>query len=162
MKKKITKWIKCIKYLFNFRKPIIREFNCIDIVAGNKLLFLMAWDTLHAGRIKVHPGRHVYRRASGAVIIALPTNTTSVDISAHNCWRKTVITVPIKKLTLDRESFDWLTSDIRLFAPINLTNFLPDSPVYLPEIKIGHPVVQTFFCQSHIKFLFNYQNLNSI
>ena len=49
MKKGIKKTIDAIVYFFNFRKPVFLEFNCIDLVARNKLLFLLAWDIKNAG-----------------------------------------------------------------------------------------------------------------
>ena len=150
--------MNAVKYFFNFRKPVFLEFNCIDLVAGNKLLFLMAWDIEHAGRIKINPGRHVYKQATGAAIVTLLPATEAVDIIIRNCWRKTSMAIALKHISLDKESLESLTSDLRVFTKIELAAIVPVELPALPQVQFATPAIKKFFFQTTIQPDFNYQN----
>ncbi len=158
MKKRIKKIIGALIHFFNFRKPFFLEFNCIDLVAGNKLLFLFAWDIKNAGRIKINPGRHMYKQHSGAAIITLLPATESIDIIISNCWRKTSMSIGLKHISLDKQSLASLTDDLRLFTQIEIASIEPDNKQLSPRLLFDIPSIQTFSCQTTITPDFNYQN----
>jgi len=158
MKKRIKKIIDAIVYFFNFRKPVLLEFNCIDLVAGNKVLLLLAWNIKNAKRIKINPGRHVCRQATGAAIITLLPGTGSVDIMIRNCWRGTSLCVGLKHISLDKESLKSLTSDLQVFTRIEIAAIEPDGLPAIPQLRFKIPEIKKISCQTMITPDFNYQN----
>jgi len=127
-------------------------------VAGNKLLFLMVWDIVNAGRITVNPGRHIFRKSTGAVVVTLLPATVSVVVVIRNCWQRNSFTVPLKHISLDKESLASLTADLRLFARINVVDMQPGEVNFFPNIRVIEPVLQTFQCQLKIEPHFISQN----
>jgi hypothetical protein len=157
-------WIRRIKqygcYLFMFRKPIIRDMTCIDLVIGNKLLFLIAWETVCTGKLIIRPGRFIYRNSSGAAIVTLRHGTKEVKLKFSNYWRSIKVRVPLKLIELDNESFNSLNSDLKVFSAPSVVDLLP--PRFLQNIQTK-TVLTGIICfspQININPGFNYQNLN--
>jgi hypothetical protein len=103
--KKSVVWLsKKLRLLFDFHQPHFRHLDCIDLVLENKLLLLVSWDSIHASKICIHPGKIVYRNPTSAAICRLPANTDSVDIILRNVWRSKKMTFWLKRIALDQQT----------------------------------------------------------
>jgi hypothetical protein len=131
----------------------------MNLVIRNRSLFLVVWDTVNAAGITINPGQYKYRNATGAAIITLLPSTHEVNISIRNCWRRMHLTIPLKQVHLDKESFDWLSKDILLNTSIVIEDIQPKELTHIPFPLICKPTLATLNYQCHINPQFNYKTL---
>jgi hypothetical protein len=124
VKQVFYKLSKKIQQVFNFNRPGFCQLDCIDLVLENKSLLLLSWDTVHATRLHIRQSKAVYRQSNGAAICSLPGNTHAVDIILSNIWRRTKTTLPLKHLSIDRETLRLFDKDFAatLIPSINIEN----------------------------------------
>ena len=108
MKRLFLRLFKKLRYLFDFNRPRCRHLECIDLVLENKSLLLLSWDTIHAGKILVRPGKTSYRQSSGAAICTLPFGTNAVDIVIRNVWRSVKVTFPLRRIAIAQQTLQYL------------------------------------------------------
>lgn len=132
MKRLYVLLTKKLRLLFDFRQPHFRRLDCIDVVLEKKLLLLISWDTEHATKICIQPGKIIYRSATSAAICRLPQNTDTVDIILSNWWRSRKETFNLKRIEADEQILKYL--DRHLIARLKLFIEKPElsaAPVYL-------------------------------
>ncbi len=122
--KTFLRLLKKTTLLFDLRRPRFRRLDFIDIVLENNLLLLLSWEINHATKIRVKPGKAYYRNACGAAICKLPMGTDSVDIRINNLWRVTTISLPLKRVTVDKETLHFFNQHL-LAAPFTVTTIQP-------------------------------------
>ncbi len=110
--------------VFDLRRPQFRRLDFIDIVLENKLLLLLSWDIAHATKIRIRPGKAYYRNTCGAAICKLPMGAESVDIRINNLWRATTISLPLKRITVDKEVLHFLNQHF-VAPPFTVTAIQP-------------------------------------
>src|SRR5690349_4990238 len=103
------------RQLFHLRKPTISRLDYLDIVIQDKMLFLISWQFPRKYRLKISKHHKTYFSASGSVVVKLPPYTKSIHLTVSSVWRKTKITVPLKKVALDPQTAKWL---IQQFNPM--------------------------------------------
>lgn len=145
--------------LFDFRRPRIRELNCLELVLDNKRLLLVGWDAVPATGIRIRPGGARFRLSSGAAICKLPAGTTTVDILVQNVWRSKKERLSLKQLSVDEtvlNFFDRNYTEGIQFAGINkLRSKMPDIQVEYISINIPMTVKPSSYSLSFHRPLFN-------
>ncbi len=131
MKPAFPKLLNTLRHLLDFRQPGFRHLDCIDLVLENKLLLLVSWDATHAGKIRIRPGKAVYRKSSGAAIIKLPAGTEAIDIILYNTWRSTKTSIHLKKVTVDQATLHYINKHFLAglgfsVLPIKSSTAIPD------------------------------------
>ncbi|MBO9592518.1 MAG: hypothetical protein J7599_06365 [Niabella sp.] len=129
MKRFFNSCAKKIMQCFNFRRPVFRHLDYIDLILENKRLLLISWETMHTNRLYIRPGKHSDRRSSGAAVYTLRAGTNTVEIVLKNTWRSSKKGIDLKNLPLDPQMRRYLDAyfsnksafDIRLGLPA-LTN----------------------------------------
>jgi hypothetical protein len=159
VKKRFKIWMQSLSWLFVFRKPQLHAFHCIDLVADNRQLFLMVWDTAHARRICVQPGRHVYKASSGAAVITLLPGTKQVEVRVSNCWRRVTMTIMLKHISLDPVCARLLDIDFQMFYSLSLLRLESGPVIKRLQINLGEPSIKIADCVTHINPQYKYQNL---
>ena len=156
----ISKIIFAIKYLLNFRRPSISKFDCIDLVAGNRLLFLMAWEVRNANKIKLRPGLFKYKKSQGAVIVSLLPETREVSIYISNCWHSIKLKIPLKRMTLDRRSLELLTVDLKVIDNPRMHGLQSEIKNFWISFHLGHPHISNFSPRINFNPEFKYSKFN--
>lgn len=150
VKQVFYKLSKKIQQVFDFNRPQFSQLDCIDLVLENKSLLLLSWSTVHTTRLSIRQSKAVYHQSNGAVICRLPGNTHAVDIVLSNIWRKNKITLPLKHLSVDRETLRLFDKDFTaiLFPSISIENLQPALSTQSigftklhPSIEIPRPVI---------------------
>ena len=108
MRQLLHTFFKKARELFDFHQPRFSHFDCIDLVLENKLLLLLSWNTVHTYKLRICPGKHVFRQPAGAAICRLPFGTNTVDIILYNAWRSTRVTFPLKRIEVTRQVFQYM------------------------------------------------------
>lgn len=108
MKQSLVRLLKWLRLLFYFHQPRFRHLDCVDLVLETKLLLLISWETEHACKISIRPGKIVFRNAISAAVCQLPAGTNSVDIIIRNFWRYRKLSFRLKHLALDEQTLQYL------------------------------------------------------
>lgn len=107
MKRLLVRLLNKLRWLFDFHQPRFRHIDCIDLVLENKLILLISWEAIHTSKICIRPGKIIYRTPISAAIFRLPAGTESVDIILHNFWRSRKLSFKLKRITVDRQTFQY-------------------------------------------------------
>lgn len=91
----------------------------MDLVLENKLLLFISWDTAHAKKIYIRPGKAFYRMATGAAICRLPIATQSVDVILRNSWRSKKMSFQLKRVAVDDQTIRYI--DAHLMSGLTFT-----------------------------------------
>lgn len=135
MRNLFYKVLNSTRRFYDFRQPRFRHLDCIDLVLENKLLLLVSWDTTHAGKIRIRPGKAVYRKSSGAAIIKLPAGTAAIDIILYNTWRSAKASIQLKKVTVDQATLHYINK--HFLAGLGFSVLPIKSSTAIPEIHFN-------------------------
>jgi hypothetical protein len=126
----LKKWfylvLKKLGWLFDFRQPRIHHLECIDLVLENKLLLLVSWDTLHTSKIRIRPGKAVYRASSGAAVCRLPIAADSIDVILHNVWRSKRTSFRLKRIAVSQQTLRYLDEHYLEGLTFSITRIQPN------------------------------------
>ncbi len=138
MKRFLYSCAKKIKQCFNFRRPAFRHLDYIDLILENKRLLLISWETMHANRLHIRPGKHSDRRSAGAAVYTLPSTTTGVEIVIKSTWRSAKKVIDLKNLPVNPQMRRYLDAyfsneppfDIRVAPPAFANTTIRLKPLY--------------------------------
>ncbi|MES1250211.1 MAG: hypothetical protein ABUL46_05970 [Chitinophaga rupis] len=141
MKQPFLRFLKRIRQLFDFNRPRFRHLECIDLVLEDKSLLLLSWDTVHANKILVRPGKTFYRQSAGAAICTLPFGTNSVDIIIHNVWRSIKVTFPLRRIAIDQQTLGYFSQYFPAGHEVSINHIYPDFELPAIELKNLQPQI---------------------
>lgn len=108
MKQLRIRLAKKLRQLFDFHQPSFLHLDIIDLVLENKLLVMLSWETAHASKICIQPGKFIYRTSTSAAVCTLPANTDTVGIILQNLWRSKKVSFVLKRIAVDQQTLQYL------------------------------------------------------
>ena len=108
-----------IKWLFCFKKPLVEQLSYIPVLVKDKPVLFVAWQVKYARSVQFKPLNCRYFTVQNAVMLALPHQLQVVTLKASNCWRKTIIHLPLQAVQLNEAAVAQLIDG---FRPLNKTD----------------------------------------
>ncbi|MEJ0105523.1 MAG: hypothetical protein WDO19_24475 [Bacteroidota bacterium] len=127
--------ILSLRYVFVFRKPELRRFNCVNLVIDGKLLLFIAWDGRRVGYVNIAKTKHRFYKKQGAHLLKLPDNLSKTKIVIGNLWTKTVLRIDLIKTRLDDKTMKFLIDDLNNMEKMKVDKKL--KPLFPERKKIG-------------------------
>jgi len=109
------------RHLFNFKAPVVYHLEHLDIVVEDKMLLLLSWNFKHKYLLSIPSLKKRYRQQESAVILKVPPNTETINISVSSIWRKRKYKVVLKKFKLDEEISQLI---IKQFKPLKMPDLI--------------------------------------
>lgn len=123
-----------LRYLFNFRAPVVYDLEHLDIVIEDKMLLLISWQFKRPYLLSIPSLKKKYRNQESAVVLKVPSHLDVISIYVSSGWRKKKYKVVLKKLSLDEGTSQYIIQQFQPFRMPELT--LPEIIMkILPSIK---------------------------
>lgn len=135
MKRLFLRLLKKLRQLFDFHQPRFLHLDCIDLVLENRSLLLLSWDTAHAVKIRLRPGKTTFWQSTGAAICSLPTGTDSVDIILYSVWRSTKTSFRLKRIAIDHQTLQYLDEHFPAGLAVSINHVQPAFPASIIVFK---------------------------